>query len=63
MKLLIANGLFPAILFPPRELGQFSELDRAGSNGKDIYVEALFAETPPVVPRKICQISLRQPLS
>src|SRR5437763_8003040 len=61
MKLLLANRLFPAILFPPREPGQFApNWFRLGSNGKGNHVEAPFAKPPPVAVWKGPQVAVAQ---
>ena len=50
MKLLLANFLLPAILFPPREPGQFAlNWFHVGSYVKGHHVEAPRAKPPPIV--------------
>src|SRR3954452_8310454 len=61
MKFLLANRLFPVILFSFRELDQ-SVAGRPiiGSNGKGNHVKTPFAKPPPVVLWKVSQISRAQ---
>ena len=64
MKLLLANYLFPASLFPPREPSQFARnWHHHGSNGKGNHVETPLAKPPPVVLWKVSQIAFVQPRS
>src|SRR6478736_5389033 len=61
MKLLLANSLSSASLFPPREPGQFARnWFHRGSNGKGNHVEAPFAKPPPEVIWKVSQIAFTQ---
>jgi len=53
MKLLTANGLSPQFFSPLVSWANSLNWYRVGSNGKDNYVEALFAKPPPIVPGKI----------